>query len=125
MTQKENKNAVLSQLMAVSVTRKYRAAVPDTGEKVSHYPLDKSGRLAMCALYSAGRRSFQRMGVANKITYIPSDHDVQEHQLDQPEPSSFVDAILDVVDRIAAGRGRGSGGRGRFSERDLFRVPLI
>ena len=37
MAHNENKKPVLSQLMAVSETWKNSAAVPDTGENVSHY----------------------------------------------------------------------------------------
>ena len=85
MAHNENKKPVLSQLMAVSETWKNSAAVPETGENVSHY----------LGISDVRRRWIHTgNGTLNRgKPHIPADNDIEENQLDQAKPASLVDTI--------------------------------
>lgn len=70
---------MLSQLMALSETWKYFAAVVEIDENVSHYVMVSTW--------------LQHSEVRGKMPYVPADDDVQQHQLRQPPESTFMDLV--------------------------------
>lgn len=79
---------MLIQLIALSETSKYSAAVVEMDEKVNHYISDM-----------ISNRSCITQGPSREHAYIPANHDIQQHQLSQaPEPP-----LIDLVGRPGVG----------------------
>ena len=75
---KANMKAVASQLIMEAVVEKYSAAVFATGEYVSH----------------CSRSVLVHSEILVK-THIPTEDDVQNHQLNEAEPPDAVDPVFD------------------------------